>query len=262
MGIHCAFDQLVQVADLKPHPKNPNTHSAAQVAAIAAVIEGKGWRAPITVSNRSGFITRGHGRLEAALLGGCEQVAVDFQDYASDQAELADMLADNHLAELAEIDEDRLVGVLKQLQAAGHDVGLAGFTEDEVARLTAVEEEIAQLEPIPKMELQAAAAARRGHAFWDHSATLGIRTCCGWSFGQYVFSVGSTGDSPVPSGDPPDGTVAASKAWDRFSSIWTPLPFRPAGRRAGRAGRPNHPLLNTYFGHSRGPVVVPRCAHH
>src|SRR5437667_11418430 len=155
MTIHCAYDQLVPVADLKPHPKNPNTHSAAQVAAIAAVIEGNGWRAPITVSNRSGFITRGHGRLEAALLLGCEQVPVGFQDYASEQAELADMLADNHLAELAEIDEDRLVGVLKELQAAGHDVGLAGFTEDEDARLTAVEEEIAQLEPIPKMELQA-----------------------------------------------------------------------------------------------------------
>src|SRR3989475_9224984 len=179
MTIHCAYDQLVRVADLKPHPKNPNTHSAAQVAAIAAVIEGNGWRAPITVSAHSGFITRGHGRLEAALLLGCEQVPVDFQDYESEQPELAD----NHLAELAEIDEDRLVGVLKELQAAGHDVGLAGFTEDEVARLTAVEEEIAQLEPIPKMELQAAAAARRGHAFWDHSATLGIRTCCGWSFG-------------------------------------------------------------------------------
>ena len=29
-----------------------------------------------------------------------------------------------------------------------------------------------------------AAAARRGHAFWDHPATLGIRTCCGWSFGR------------------------------------------------------------------------------
>src|SRR5436309_3723051 len=155
MEIHCAYDHLVRVADLKPHPKNPNTHSAAQVAAIAPVIEGNGWRAPITVSNRNGFITRGHGRLEAATMLGCEQVPLDFQDYESEQAELADMLADNHLAELAEIDDDRLVGVLKELQAAGHDVGLAGFTEDEVARLTAVEDEIAQLEPIPKMKLQA-----------------------------------------------------------------------------------------------------------
>ena len=42
MTIHCAYDQLVRVADLKPHPKNPNTHSAAQIPAIAAVIEGNG----------------------------------------------------------------------------------------------------------------------------------------------------------------------------------------------------------------------------
>src|SRR5205809_5659201 len=37
-----------------------------------------------------------------------------------------------------------------------------------------------------------AAAAQRGHAFWDHSATLGIRTCCGWSFGH------SRGPAVVP----------------------------------------------------------------
>jgi hypothetical protein len=55
MEIHCAFDQLVRVADLKPHPKNPNTHGAAQIAAIAAVIEGNGWRAPIIAwANRIG----------------------------------------------------------------------------------------------------------------------------------------------------------------------------------------------------------------
>jgi hypothetical protein len=82
-------------------------------------------------------------------------VPVDFQEYSGEQEEIADLLADNHLADLAEIDEDRLVGALKELQAAGHDVGLAGFTEDEVARLTAVEDEIAQLEPIPNMQLQA-----------------------------------------------------------------------------------------------------------
>src|SRR5439155_4657655 len=29
-----------------------------------------------------------------------------------------------------------------------------------------------------------AAAARRGQAYSDNSATLGIRTCCGWSFGH------------------------------------------------------------------------------
>ena len=278
MTIDCAYDQLVRVVDLKPHPKNPNTHSAAQIAAIAAVIEGNGWRAPITVSNRSGFNTRGHGRLEAATLLGCEQVPVDFQDYASEQAELSDMLADNHLAELAEMDEDRLVGVLKELQAAGHDVGLAGFTEDEIARLTAVEDEIAQLEPIPKMELQATAAARRGHAFWDHSATLGIRTCCGWSFGQYVFSALPTTCGIVPAlvaGRAQFWSAAGSEAPRRFGFGARARPELCVNTGAGRKSKAPSPLrsagalqnlnagaLNTYFGHSRGPVVVPRCARH
>src|SRR3989442_14195205 len=68
MELHCAYNQLVCVSDLKPHPKNPNTHSAAQVAAIAAVIEGNGWRAPISVPNRSGFITRARAALRARRL--------------------------------------------------------------------------------------------------------------------------------------------------------------------------------------------------
>ena len=91
--------------------------------------------AVFTISNRSGFITRGHRRLEVATLLGSEYVPVNFQDYESEQAELPDTLADNHLAELAEIDEDPLVGVLKELQAAGHNVGLAGFSADDAPQL-------------------------------------------------------------------------------------------------------------------------------
>jgi hypothetical protein len=56
MKIFCAYDKLVPLIELESrrHPKNPNTHSAAQVAAIAAVLEGNGWRQPIVVFNRSG----------------------------------------------------------------------------------------------------------------------------------------------------------------------------------------------------------------
>jgi hypothetical protein len=38
---------------------------------------GDGWRNPVTVSRRSGLIVRGHGRLEAALLIGCETMLDD-----------------------------------------------------------------------------------------------------------------------------------------------------------------------------------------
>lgn len=155
MKVECAHDKLVPVGDLKPHPKNPNTHSAAQIAALAHVIESSGWRTPITVSSRSGFIVRGHGRLEAALLLGCDTVPVDFQDYPSDEAELADLLADNHLSELCEIDEQQLVTVLRELDQAGFDLAGAGYTPEEFARLTEQEDPAESLKPIPAMELQA-----------------------------------------------------------------------------------------------------------
>jgi hypothetical protein len=157
MNTYCVYDKLVPLAELETrrHPKNPNTHSAAQVAAIAAVLEGNGWRQSIVVSNRSGLMTRGHGRLDAALLLGYESAPVDFQDYESEQAEIADMIADNRLSELSEMDEAQLVKVLQELQAAGHDIELTGFTDADLAKLTSIEDEAEKLETIPQMELQA-----------------------------------------------------------------------------------------------------------
>jgi hypothetical protein len=88
------------------------------------------------------------------MLLGCVQVPVDSQDYATEADELADMIADNRLSELAELDEDALARVLRDLQGAGHDVQLAGFTEEEVGRLLSGEVEAEQVETIPRMELQ------------------------------------------------------------------------------------------------------------
>lgn len=157
MNIYCAHDELVplSVLDGKRNPKNPKQHGSAQVAAIAAVIEGNGWRHPIVVSNRSGLITKGHGRLDAALLLGYENAPVDYQDYASEEAEIADMLADNRLPELGDMDDAKLLEVLQELQQAGHDVELTGFTEGYIEKMAQVDEEIANTEPIPNMELQA-----------------------------------------------------------------------------------------------------------
>lgn len=115
MKVHCAHTSLVDPNTLKPNPRNPNKHSAHQIQLLAAIIKEQGWRAPITVSKRSGLVVRGPGRLEAALLLGCECVPVDFQEYASEAEELADLLADNRLAELAEIDQDDLKKVIERL---------------------------------------------------------------------------------------------------------------------------------------------------
>ena len=156
MKIHCAHNALVDPATLKPNPANPNRHSAHQIQLLASIIQDQGWRGPITVSKRSGLIVRGHGRLEAALLMGAEKVPVDFQDYGSEAEELADLLADNRLSELAELDEDDLKRVIESIRASdpSFDVELTGFMEDEIARLY---DEVPEddVETVPRMEIQA-----------------------------------------------------------------------------------------------------------
>jgi hypothetical protein len=156
MTVHCAHTRMVDPATLKPNPDNPNRHSAHQIQLLAAIIQEQGWRAPITVSKRSGLVVRGHGRLEAALLMGANEVPVDEQGYGSEAEELADLLADNRLSELAELDEDDLKRVIERLRDSDpeFDVELTGFMEDEVAKLFADDELEEDLETIPRMECQ------------------------------------------------------------------------------------------------------------
>ena len=76
--VHCAYDELVDIAKLVPNPRNPNRHPDKQIELLAKIIKSQGWRAPITVSTRSGFIVRGHGRLAAAQKLGLTEVPVDW----------------------------------------------------------------------------------------------------------------------------------------------------------------------------------------
>ena len=129
VAVWCRFDKAVSIADLKPHPKNPNTHPDTQIETLAEIIRYNGWRAPITVSNLSGCITRGHGRLMAAEKLGLEAVPVEFQDYESEADELADLIADNRIAELAEIDQTLLDAGLAELKEMDFNLELAGFSD-------------------------------------------------------------------------------------------------------------------------------------
>lgn len=155
--VHCVYSHMRWPQALKPHPDNPNRHSAHQIQLLASIIQEQGWRNPITVSKRSGFVVRGHGRLEAALLLGCELVPIDEQDYETEAAELADLIADNRLSELAELDQDGLRAVMEKIKAADpeFDRELTGFGEDEIARLFEEDFEVGDEETIPKMECQA-----------------------------------------------------------------------------------------------------------
>lgn len=133
--VHCAHDAIVDVATLVPNPKNPNTHPGTQIQLLGRIIRQTGWRQPITVSKRSGFIVKGHGRLAAALLEGVKEAPVDYQNYTNDAEEYADLVADNRIAELAEIDNKLLADIFADIDTGEIPMELTGFTEAEVESL-------------------------------------------------------------------------------------------------------------------------------
>ena len=133
--VHCAHARLADVTSLIPNPRNPNKHSDKQVALLAKVIQHQGWRAPITISKRSGFIVTGHGRLAAALLLQVEQVPIDEQDFATEADEWAHLIADNRIAELADADRSMIADLLGQLDAGGLDMDLTGFDMEALEEL-------------------------------------------------------------------------------------------------------------------------------
>jgi len=125
--VHCAHSEITDILDCVPNPRNPNKHPDKQIALLAKIIRNQGWRQPITVSRRSGFIVKGHGRLAAAKLLQVENVPVDFQEYATEAEEYADLIADNRLAELAEIDDGMIGELLSDSVFEDFDMDLTGF---------------------------------------------------------------------------------------------------------------------------------------
>lgn len=126
---------MVKLEDLKVHPRNPNTHSQKQIRLLAKIISHQGFRNSIIVSNRSGFIVSGHGRLEASKELGLKEVPVDFQDFDNVKDELSYLVADNRIAELAEIDRAELADIIGDIDSGDFDLELTGFELDMVEDL-------------------------------------------------------------------------------------------------------------------------------
>lgn len=130
--VFCAYDEIIDIEKAVPNPKNPNKHPKEQIELLAKIIKAQGWRQPITISNRSGLIVKGHGRLEAARLIKAPQIPADFQNYASEAEEIADLTADNRLAELAEMNNPMLADLLAEYDTGEMPMDLTGYTEQDL----------------------------------------------------------------------------------------------------------------------------------
>lgn len=123
---------MVRVDELKPRPNNRNKHPVEQIDRLIKIIQYQGFRRPVIVSLRSGYVVCGHGRLEAAARMGLETVPVIYQNYESDEQEYADHVADNSLQSWSELD---LSGINLDLPDLGPDfdidmLGIKNFTLD------------------------------------------------------------------------------------------------------------------------------------
>ena len=127
------------VADLIPYARNPRTHSEAQVAQIAASIKEFGFLNPVIIDGENGIVA-GHGRVMAAQKLGMTEVPCVEASHLTEAQRRAYVIADNKLALNAGWDDELLAIEFADLDAAGFDLELTGFSLDEIAALDGVQE--------------------------------------------------------------------------------------------------------------------------
>ena len=126
--------QYKPIQDLIPYARNSRTHNDAQVAQIAASIKEFGWTNPILLDGTNGIIA-GHGRVMAAQKLGETEVPTIELGHMDENQKRAYIIADNKLALNAGWDNEMLALEVADLKDAGYDLGLTGFSLDEIAAL-------------------------------------------------------------------------------------------------------------------------------
>lgn len=114
------------IGELVPYASNARTHSEVQIAQIAASMKEWGWTNPV-LTDETGMIIAGHGRILAAKQLGYSEVPVMIAEGWSDAQKRAYVLADNQLTINAGWDIEILTNELKGLAEWDFDLSLLGF---------------------------------------------------------------------------------------------------------------------------------------
>ena len=133
----CIYQRQIQqwpIDRLIPYARNARTHSAEQVAQVAASIREFGFTNPILIDSDSGVIA-GHARLEAARKLSLTEVPVIVLDHLTETQKRAYILVDNRLALNAGWDDELLAAELATLREEEFDLNLLGFDDEEMDRL-------------------------------------------------------------------------------------------------------------------------------
>ena len=126
--------EYIEARKLIPYAQNARTHSPEQIDIIANSMREFGWTNPVLIDERLGIIA-GHGRVLAAEKLAIENVPTIQIPGLSDAQRRALIIADNQTALRASWDESILRLELEAIHGAGFDLGVIGFSVDELASL-------------------------------------------------------------------------------------------------------------------------------
>jgi ParB-like chromosome segregation protein Spo0J len=134
--------RIVKTTALRRRQTNPRKHSRKQIRQIAESIDTFGWTNPI-ITDDTGEVLAGHGRLEAALLLGLEEVPTIPLSSMTAAQKQAYVIADNKLALNAGWDDELLRMELRELLEidVDFDIGVIGFETGEIDVLLAYDKE-------------------------------------------------------------------------------------------------------------------------
>lgn len=136
MEIKANSIEMVDIDLLVENPKNNNKHPQEQIERLAKIIKSTGFRNPLTVSRRSGFVLCGHGRIDAARKLGMKELPVIYQDFKNEAEEYAHLTADNAVARWAELDLS-MINTEALALGADLDIEMLGLKDFEI---TSIEE--------------------------------------------------------------------------------------------------------------------------
>ncbi|MHC4635595.1 MAG: DNA methyltransferase [Planctomycetota bacterium] len=134
--------KTVTIADLEPHPENPNTHPAKQIDALGDSLDEFDQVKNVVIWR--GLMLAGHAVREAAIKSGRLTLdAVDVSHWDEAKAK-AFMLADIRLPDMGIYDEEAMAEALRDID---EPLDIPGFDEDFLARIGLEAEEPKEPEP-------------------------------------------------------------------------------------------------------------------
>ena len=134
-------EQMVRVpiGELGPYARNARTHSESQIAQIRASLREFGFVNPVNIDSDRNIIA-GHGRVLAAKAEGMTEVPCVLVEHLTDAQRRAYILADTPFAEQSGWDTEMLALELGEIQAAGMDLTITGFSAADLEMEAPIEE--------------------------------------------------------------------------------------------------------------------------